>query len=123
MTLLILLEIPGIIHVGKIYQRRVEIDIVIHVIADEMIEPEQSAEGDDRIENIRVTKEEICSMIGAHTHASRHEFLIRISAMLAHEGNDFPHDITIVILMAARPVGRVCAKICPGLAVYTVHRK
>ena len=65
-ALAVLIEIPGILQVSKIGQGRIEIDIVIHIIADEHIESIQAAESDDSIEEIGMAEEKIRGMIRAH---------------------------------------------------------
>src|SRR5688572_10781676 len=88
-----------------------------------MIQSKQAAESNDGVENIWVAEEKVCGVIRAHADAGGHEFLIGVPAMLAHEWDDFLHDITVIVQVAAGAVGGMRAKVRPGLAVEAVHGK
>ena len=122
-TLAILIDVPGIGQVREIGKGRIEIDILVHVIADEMMELEQPADGNDRIENIRVAKEEVRSMIRAHTDARSDEFCRGIPAMLSHEWSHLLDDVAIIVLVTPGSIRGMRPAVRPGLAVDAIHRK
>ena len=122
-ALAVLVQVPRIVHVWQIGQRCVEIDILIHVIADEVTELIQTAERDDGIEYIGMTKEEVGGMISPHADACCQKLLLGIPAVTAHEGDNFVDDVAVVILVAAGAVGGMGIPVRPALPVQAVDRE
>ncbi len=88
-----------------------------------MVEPEQAAQGNQGIEDIGVAEEKVRGVIAPHADAGGYEFLFGAPAVLAHERNDFLHDVAVIVLVTACTVGGMRAKVRPGLAVKAVHSK
>ncbi len=70
-----------------------------------------------------MAEEEVGGMIGAHADAGGEELLFRIPAMPAHEGDNFLHDIAVIILVTAGAVGGMRLPVRPGLPIQAVDRK
>ena len=105
--------------VRQIEQRRIEIHIIVDVIADKIAELITPAEGNDGIKYIRMTQGEIHGVITAKT-ASRSKN-ISTSRMRLHKWHDFLNDIRIIRIMPVGPLTRRHRRVHPRFIVHTAH--
>jgi hypothetical protein len=114
-------QVPGIFQISQIKQRRIEIDAVIHIIANEHPELEDTTQADQAVEYIGVAEEEVGGVVTAHAGASSQEKLL-ILTVLVDECSHFLSDVAVISLVASATFGRRNVPIDPGLAVYAVDR-
>lgn len=103
LSLTVSVEVPGVVAVGKIEQRRIEIDVIVDVIADEVDEPVTAAKSDDGVADVGVAKIEVHGVVGAETTPGSED--IASSGHIVDEGNDFIADIRVVGVVPMGSVG------------------
>jgi len=97
---------PGVIHAGEIIDRRVEIDVLIIVVAYDLFERIYAGERNTGIKNVRVSQQKVYGMVGAHAVACQSDFAVAL-AMIAYEGCNFIDDILVVGFMSEDVVAHV----------------